>query len=99
MFSGAGTGGIFGTWGRKCFWAPGALPFSLNQIKYWKQLKAHPLSGLIPMPLFNKNTVSFQAGLAPADLGKAVAWKVDRASLFPLPAQSEDMTLSPLQAS
>lgn len=60
-------------------------PFSLNQIKSWKQLKAHPLSGLIPSLCLTTNTVSFQAGLVQAALGQAVAWKVDRASLFPLP--------------
>lgn len=58
---------------------------SLNQIKSWKQLKAHPLWGLIPMPCLTTNTVSFQAGLVQVDLGKAVAWKVDRTSLFPTP--------------
>lgn len=60
-------------------------PFSLNQIKSWKQLKAHPLSGLIPSLCLTTNTVSFQAGLVQAAPGQAVAWKVDRASLFPLP--------------
>lgn len=57
--------------------------FSLNQIKSWKQLKAHPLSGLIPSLCLTTNKVSFQAGLVQADLGTAVAWKVDRASLVP----------------
>lgn len=85
LLSKTGTGGISDAWGMKCFWAPGTLPILFKSNQVLEATQGHPLSGLIPSLCLTTNTVSFQAGLVQSDLGKAVAWKMDRASLLPLP--------------
>lgn len=56
--------------------------FSLNQIKSWKELKVHSLGSQSLCLCLTTNTVSFQADLVRGDLGRAVVWEADRASLF-----------------